>query len=116
MNNTKQTNYVVVMDFIDGMTLTDCCLLGWDNKTDWYDTDTYGEEILTPSGRVRKNNGCTIDITNWIGVYVSETESWCKEVAADGRKEGYDCTACKLVKNGSDYDLISVEDDDDDNE
>ncbi len=108
----EDTNYVVVAFYNDGDTLDDCCLLGWDSKTDWYDNDTYGFEILNDDGSVKQNNGCTIEIDKWVGVYVSETEDWCKEVARDGSKEGYECVACKLIKTDNGYDLLPLYDDD----
>ena len=104
----KQTNYVVVVDYREGQTLEDCWLLGWNNKYDWYDCDTCGDEILTPTGRVKKNNGIVIDIDRWVGVYVSETEEWCRECSNDGNKEGYDCTVCKLEKSSDGWLLVPI--------
>ena len=111
MKNDKKTNYVVVVDYVDGQTLENCCLLGWDNKYDWYSCDTYGDEILTPKGNVKKNNGITIDIDRWVSVYVSETEDWCRDCSNDGNSEGYDCTVCKLEKKNGDWLLIPIYDD-----
>ncbi len=107
----KNTNYVVVVDYVDGQTLEDCWLLGWNNKYDWYDTDTCGSEILTPTGKVKKNSGITIDIDRWVSVYVSETEDWCRECSDDGNYEGYDCTVCKLEKKDNKWLLIPVYED-----
>ena len=104
----RKTNYVVVVDYVDGQTLSDCYLLGWNSKYDWFDTDTCGDEILTPTGRVKKHRFCCIDIDRWVGVYVSETEEWCQDCSRDGNREGYDCTVCKLERNGNDWDLIPV--------
>jgi hypothetical protein len=104
----KVTNYVVVVDYVEGQTLSDCWLLGWNNKYDWFDCDTCGDEILTSTGRVKKNKYGLIDIDRWVSVYVSDTEEWCRECSNDGNKEGYDCTVCKLEKNGDDWNLIPV--------
>jgi hypothetical protein len=104
----KVTNYVVVVDYVKGQTLSDCWLLGWNNKYDWFDCDTCGDEILTSTGRVKKNKYGLIDIDRWVSVYVSDTEEWCRECSNDGNKEGYDCTVCKLEKNGDDWNLIPV--------
>ena len=104
----KVTNYVVVVDYEEGQTLSECWLLGWNNKYDWFDCDTCGDEIMTPTGKVKKNNWGLIEIDRWVSVYVSETEKWCRECSDSGNKEGYDCTVCKLEKNGDDWNLIPV--------
>jgi hypothetical protein len=107
----KNTNYVVVVDYVDGQTLEDCFLLGWNNKYDWFDCDTCGWEILTKTGRVKKHDYCCIDIDRWVGVYVGEKESDCRSYSDDGNREGYDCTVCQLIKTENGYDLKPVEDD-----
>jgi hypothetical protein len=104
----KVTNYVVVVDYVEGQTLSDCWLLGWNNKYDWFDCDTCGDEILTSTGRVKKNKYGLIDIDRWVSVYVSDTEEWCRECSNDGNKEGYDCTVCRLEKIEDDWNLIPV--------
>ena len=104
-----KTNYVVVVDYVEGQTLSGCRLLGWNNKYDWFDCDTYGEEIMTPTGRVKKNDfGLLIKIDRWISVYVGETESNCRSYSDDGNREGYDCTVCRLEKMEDDWNLIPV--------
>ncbi len=110
LKNDKKTNYVVVVNYCSEY-LEDNCLLGWNNKYDWYDNDTFGDEILTPKGNVKKNNGITIDIDRWVSVYVSETIDWCRECCRDGNHEGYDCTVCKLEKKDDEWLLIPVDDD-----
>ena len=104
----KKTNYVVVVDYEEGQTLSDCYLLGWSNRYDWFDCDTTGDEILTPTGRIKKNNWGIIEVSHKVGVYVGETESECKGYSDDGNREGYNCTVCKLEKNGDDWNLIPV--------
>ena len=96
----KVTNFVVVVDFnTNNNYLEDQYLLGWNSKYDWFDCDTCGDEIITPKGRIKKNNGIVIDIDRWVGVYVSETEKWSRECSDNGNKEGYNCTVCKLEKD-----------------
>ncbi len=108
-SDMKNTNYVVVVDYVDGQMLSDCNLLGWNNKYDWFDTDTCGFEIMTPTGRVKKNHyGLLIEIDRWVSVYVGETVQDCKSYCDDGNKDGYDCTVCKLEKDGDDWRLIPV--------
>ena len=105
----KNTNYVVVVNYVEGQYLSDCFLLGWNNKFDWYDTDTCGFEILTKTGRVKKNEyGLLIHIDRWTAVYVGEQESDCRSYSDDANKEGYDCTVCKLEKVDDGYRLIPV--------
>ena len=108
MSNLKTTNFVVVVDYEEGQTLEDCCLLGWNNKYDWFDCDTYGDEIITPKGRIKKNEFGLIDIDKWVSVYVGEEQKDCQDYSDDGNKEGYDCTVCRLEKNGDDWNLIPV--------
>lgn len=105
---SKNTNYVVVVDYEAGQTLEDCYLLGWSNKYDWYDCDTCGYEILTPTGSVKKNKYGLINIDRWVAVYVGETEADCRDYANGGNKEGYKCTVCRLEKSGDDWNLIPV--------
>jgi hypothetical protein len=121
MPDLKNTNYVIVVDYVEGQTLEDCFLLGWNDKYDWFDCDTCGWEILTKTGRVKKNKyGLLLDIDRWVSVYVTDVDdtnyrSYCD----DGNREGYDCTVCKLEKDGDDYKLIPtypVDEDDEDDE
>ena len=105
----ETTNYVVVVDYKEGQTLSDCWLLGWNNKYDWFDCDTCGDEIITPTGRIKKcKYGLLIDIDRWVSVYVGNEISDCQSYCDDGNKEGYNCTICKLEKNGDDWNLIPV--------
>jgi hypothetical protein len=113
MADLKNTNYVVVVDFVEDQTLDECLLLGWNNKYDWFDCDTGGDEIMTKTGRVKKNKYGLIDIDRWVSVYVSDTDKWVLKWAHDGRKEGYDCTACRLEKRDDEWFVVSIEDDDD---
>ena len=105
----KNTNFVVVVDCVEGQTLEDCYLLGWNNKYDWFDCDTCGWEILTKTGRVKKNNyGLLIEIDSWVSVYVGEKESDCRSYSDSGNREGYDCTVCRLEKKDDEWLLIPV--------
>ena len=104
----KKTNYVVVVDYVEGQTLSDCWLLGWNNKYDWYDCDTCGEEITTPTGRVKKNEYGLIDINRWTSVYVGETKEDCQDYSDGGNREGYECTVCRLEKIEDGWNLIPV--------
>lgn len=108
MSDLHKTNYVIVVDYVEGQMLSDCMLLGWNNKYDWFDCDTYGFEILTKTGRVRKNKyGLLLDIDRWVSVYVTDNDSTSyRSYCDDGNNEGYDCTVCKLEKDGNDYKLI----------
>ena len=96
----KVTNFVVVVDFDSTNNyLEDQYLLGWNNKYDWFDCDTCGDEILTPTGRVKKNEFGLIDINRWVSVYVGETKTYVQSHSDSGNKEGYNCTICKLEKD-----------------
>lgn len=103
-----KTNYVVVVDYEVGQTLSDCWLLGWNNKYDWFDCDTCGDEILTPTNQVKKNEYGLIDIDRWVSVYVGTEINNCKSHSDSGNREGYDCTVCRLEKIEDDYNLIPV--------
>ena len=96
----KVTNFVVVVDFDPNNNyLEDQYLLGWNNKYDWFDCDTCGDEILTPTGRVKKNEFGLIEIDRWVSVYVGETQTDIQSHSDSGNKEGYNCTVCKLEKD-----------------
>ena len=104
----KNTNYVVVVDYEEGQTLSECWLLGWNSKYDWFDTETGGDEIMTPTGKVKKNKFGLIQVNTNVGVYVGEEQKDVQSYSDDGNREGYDCTVCKLEKNGDDWNLIPV--------
>ena len=104
----KVTNYVVVVDYIKGQTLSNCWLLGWNNKYDWFDCDTCGDEIITATSRVKKNKFGLIDIDRWVSVYVGNEQKDCQDYSDSGNQEGYNCTVCRLEKNGGDWNLIPV--------
>lgn len=104
----KVTNYVVVVDYKDGQTLEDCYLFGWNSKYDWFDCDTCGEEILTPTGRVKKNEFGLIEINSRVMVYVGEELYAVQSPSASGNREGYNCTICRLEKSGNNWNLIPV--------
>ncbi len=104
----KVTNYVVVVDYEEGQTLSDCWLLGWSNKYDWFDCDTSGDEILTPTGKVKKNEWGIIHVNSDVGVYVGTEIKDCQSYSDSGNKEGYDCTVCRLEKTEDDWNLIPV--------
>ena len=105
----KVTNFIVVVDYEEGQTLSDCWLLGWNNKYDWFDCDTCGDEILTPTGRVKKcEYGFLIEIDRWVGVYVGHEQKDCQQYSDSGNREGYNCTVCRLEKTGDDWNLIPV--------
>jgi hypothetical protein len=98
----KVTNFVVVVDFNpDNNYLEDQYLLGWNNKYDWFDCDTCGFEILTPTSRVKKNKFGLIDIDRWVSVYVGEEQKDCRSYSDDGNEEGYNCTVCRLEIDSS---------------
>jgi hypothetical protein len=104
----KVTNYVVVVDYEEGQTLSDCWLLGWNNNYDWFDCDTCGDDIITPSGQIKKNEYGLIEIDRWTSVYVGTEIKDCKEYSDSGNKEGYDCTVCRLEKTEDGWNLIPV--------
>jgi hypothetical protein len=98
-----KTNYVVVVDYKEGQTLSECWLLGWNNKYDWFDCDTCGEEIMTPTGRVKQNMWGLIKIDRWTAVYVGTEVEGCKSHSDSGNREGYNCTICRLEKMEDDW-------------
>ena len=104
----KVTNYVVVVDYEEGQTLSDCWLLGWSNKYDWFDCDTSGDEILTPTGKVKKNEWGIIHVNSDVGVYVGTEVEDCKGHSDSGNREGYDCTVCRLETTEDNWNLIPV--------
>lgn len=122
MADLRKTNYVIVIDYEEGQMLSDCYLLGWNNKYDWFDCDTCGWEIVTKTGRVKKNRyGLLLEINRDVSIYVTDVDdknyrSYCD----DANREGYDCTVCQLEKDGDDYKLIptypTYDDDDEEDE
>ena len=104
---TKPTNYVIVTDYTDRDNyLENQTLLGWDNDTDWFDHYTDGDEIITKTGRIKRNKWGQIHIGSVV-LYVGETQSEVQEYSDSGNDEGYDCTVCKIEKN-SDGEWIVV--------
>ena len=107
--NTAPTNYVIVVDYSPrDQYLENQTLLGWDNDTDWFDHYTYGDEIITPAGRIKRNSHGLIFVGN-VGVYVGESQSDVQSYSDDGNEEGYDCTVCKIEKdNNGDWIVVPV--------
>lgn len=105
----KETKFVIVVDYVDGQTLNNCYLLGWDCKTDWFNTNIYGSEILNDDGTVKKHKFNWIDIDNNSCAYVGETFDDCLDPATDALKEDYYCIICKLEKVDDDYNLIPID-------
>jgi hypothetical protein len=109
MATKKKTLYAIVVDFTEGQYLDDSWLLGWDNKYDWYAADIDGCDIMTPSGRIKKSNWSFIDVDRWVSACVNDDAAYCEEYAADARREGYDCTVCRLDKVADGWLLVPVE-------
>ena len=103
-----KTNYIVVVDYEDGQKLSNCFLLGWNDKYDWYDTDTCGDKIMTSTGEIEENEFGIIEVSNHVGVYCGETEHFCRCCSDGGNIDGYDCTVCRLEKDNYDWNLIPV--------
>ena len=95
----KNTNYVVVAYYDGEEYLEDCCLLGWSGREDYYCTDFYGDDILTPKGNVKKNKNGLIWTSAHCSVYVGETYDECKTYMDMGNREGLNCRVCKLEKD-----------------
>lgn len=96
----KKTNYVVVAYYDNEEYLEDCCLLGWNSREDWIDTDYYGDAIMTPAGNIKKNKfGILIKVSTHTSVYVGETYDDCKTYCDMGNQEGLNCRICKLEKD-----------------
>ena len=107
MTKTNPTNYVLVIDFDSTYDyLEDQLLVGWDNKYDWY-TEVDGCDLLTSTGRLRKREGCCVNIDRWVGAYVDPDLKWMTGLCESPKDEGYDCIVCRLEKN-IDNELIVV--------
>ena len=107
-NNLKNTNFVIstnAAETEDGMYLDELWLLGWDNNTDWF-CDIDSQDIMTPSGRVKKHQFGMIDVsrheTAYVGTELEDVEKAYKE-AID---EGYDCCICRLEKDSENNIII----------
>lgn len=109
MEKTYPTNFVIVVDFNPSNNfLEDQYLLGWSNLYDWYDSNTTGDEIITPKGNIKKcKYGLLINIDRWISVYAGTEIKDCIDYCEGANKEGIKCTVCKLEKN-SDEEWIVV--------
>ena len=102
-SNLKQTYFVIstnAAETEDGMCLDELWLLGWDNKYDWYADDIDSQDLLTPTGRLKKTDGvCCIQIDRWVGCYVDDNQKWMAETCQSAIDEGYDCCLCRLEKD-----------------
>ena len=95
----RKTNYVIVANYDNEQFLDECCLLGWNNRHDWFDTDYMGYEILTSTGKVKNNKNGLIKTSSDTSVYVGETFDDCKLYMEMGNREGLNCRVCKLEKD-----------------
>ena len=102
MANLKKTNFVVcscASQIEDGMCLDEIWLLGWDNRTDWFDTDIDSCDILTENGNVKKNQFGLIFVDRHTAAYVGETQHDCQSHCDSANREGYDCCVCRIEKD-----------------
>ena len=100
-SNLKQTNFVIssnAAETEDGMYLDELWLLGWDSNTDWF-CDINSQDIMTPSGRVKKNKFGIIHASSHEAAYVGFEQKNCQYHCDDAIKEGYDCCICRLEKD-----------------
>lgn len=94
--------YVAVYDYRgDYAYLEDEYILGWSNRSDWY-TDICGDEILTPSGNLKKSTTDFIQVGRGDGALVSRDFTYVKEYAAGAIEEGDNLTVCELKKDDED--------------
>ena len=98
----KKTNYVVVAYYDNEEYLDECCLLGWNGREDYYCTDYYGDDIITPKGNIKKNDRGLIWTSTHTSVYVGETFEDCEDQAKWGNREGLECVVCRLEKDADD--------------
>lgn len=97
----KKTNFVVstnAAETEDGMYLDELWLLGWDNNTDWF-CDIDSQDIMTPTGRVKKNEFGLIHTSRHEAAYVGFEQKDCQSYCDDAIKEGYNCCICRLEKD-----------------
>ncbi len=107
MAKTNQTNYVIVIGFDSSNNyLEDQLLIGWNIRSDWY-TKVEGFDLLTPTGRLKKRNGCCINTDSCISCYVDDDLNWMTKVCESSKREGYNCIVCRLEKN-TDNEIIVV--------
>lgn len=100
-SNLKQTNFVIssnAAETEDGMYLDELWLLGWDNNTDWF-CDIDSQDIMTPTGRVKKHEFGIIHTSSHEAAYVGFEQKDCQSYCDDAIKEGYDCCICRLEKD-----------------
>ena len=97
----KVVNFVIstnAAETEDGMYLDELWLLGWDNDTDWF-CDINSQDIMTPTGRVKKHEWGMIHVnrhdTAYVGTDIEDVEKAYKEAL----EEGYDCCICRLEKD-----------------
>jgi hypothetical protein len=101
MADLKKTNFVVcscASEVEDGMYFDELWLLGWDNNTDWF-CNIDSQDIMTPAGRVKKNEFGIIHTSSHEAAYVGFEQKDCQSYCDDAIKEGYDCCICRLEKD-----------------
>lgn len=97
----KKTNFVIstnAAETEDGMYLDELWLLGWDNNTDWF-CDIDSQDIMTPSGRVKKHQFGLIHTSRHEAAYVGFEQKDCQSYCDDAIAEGYNCCICRLEKD-----------------
>ena len=106
----KKTNYIIAAYYDGEEYLDECCLLGWNGREDYYCTDFYGNDILTPKGNVKKNDNGLIWTSTHCSVYVGETYEDCEDHAKWGNREELECVVCKIEKDQfGDWKVLPVE-------
>ena len=97
----KKTNFVIstnAAETEDGMYLDELWLLGWDNDTDWF-CDIDSQDILTSTGKVKKNQFGLIHTSRHEAVYVGEDLKYVEKACEEAIDEGINCCICRLEKD-----------------
>lgn len=71
-------------------------LLGWNNNYDWFDTDSYVDDILTPKGNLKKVHNGLINVNRWTAVYVGEKVEDVQDYMEDANEEGIEAIVVKI--------------------
>ena len=88
---------------LGGLSIQPSVTLGWNGLYDWYDCDTIGDDIINTDGSIKENDWGLLEIARWVSIYVSEDDvADLKDRADGGNSEGYNCTVCKIEKDGDD--------------
>jgi len=105
-----KTIYAVACYYDENDIPDDTILLGWNGRTDWFDTDYSLNDALDEDGNLLDiHSSLLLDVSKDTSLYVSETIDYVKSYAEDARKEGIEAVVVKIEITDDEIKIVPQE-------